>query len=128
MKFIHQFLISIFLLACQNDIFRDKEIPQCLDNISDKCTLLYINKYSCISCLKKIQNKINNYKSKELFLIYTNDIELAEINSICYDTNQRILNCLEQYKILTNLSFVLEINDGKLNLINYITPGKDINF
>lgn len=122
MKYIYQFLISLLLFFCDTNSEYDNLDP--LHSIINhkKFTLLYINKNSCVSCIKQIENKINKLKYRKNFFIYTNDIEMSELHNVYFDTNQRILNHLSKYNIIRNLSFILNYEDGKIISLNYITP------
>lgn len=123
MKYLLQFLISFLLFFCNRNSDTNKILPLCNRQINNRCTLLYINRNSCISCIKKLENKINKLNPRNDILIYTNDIELSQNYKINFDTNQIILNQLSTYyNIINNISFFVIFKDGKTISLYYITP------
>lgn len=122
MKYTFLFLISLFLFFCDTNSDNDKLHPLYSIINNKKFTLLYINKNSCVSCIRQIENKINKLKYRKDFFIYSNDLDISEIHKVYFDTNQRILNHLSKYNIIKNLSFILIYDDRKIISLKYITP------
>lgn len=122
MNYIVLFLISLFLINCNKNSVNDKSIPFNYVLNNKKITLLYINRNSCISCIKKIENKMKYRIASNDLIIFTNDMEISENYKVNFDTNQTILNQLSNYNIIKNLSFIVTIEKGKIISLKYITP------